>query len=296
MHPSIRKLLKQYRDDEISYDDMRELRESVDTLADSDLGQLLSDDWDAFNEQYPRPRRKWMPTLLRVAAAATVALLAGATWYLHRELATTNSTTIAVEATPYNTSLLTLPDGSTVTMRQASRLAYSGSDFAGGRRGVSFEGEGFFEIRPDASHPFVINAPGFEAIVKGTSFNLYGSPGDSIAELALISGVVELKMTDGSTTTLKPSQKAIINRHTGNVTLAPCGDRSEVTAWQRDEISLENASPADISRAFNRYYGVSVTINCDHDGTFTGTLPISSMPLAMKVVQLALGCEITARP
>ncbi len=297
MRPSISKLLKKYRRDEISRDEMRELRESVDAMADSELERLLTDDWDEFDSAYaPAPRRRWMPALLGAAAAAAVLLLAGTAWHLHGELSAISSTTASVESTPHNNSLVTLPDGTTVTLRQSSKLAYSGGDFAGGRRGVTFEGEGFFDVKSDASHPFVISAPGFEAIVKGTSFNLYGTPADSIAELSLVSGSVELRTADGGVTLLKPSQKAIINRQTGSVTIAPCGGIEEVTAWQRDEISLENATPADIARAFNRYYGVTVTIGCDSGETFTGTLPISSMPLAMKVVQLALGCEVSARP
>ncbi|MCM1070863.1 MAG: FecR domain-containing protein [[Clostridium] fimetarium] len=297
MRPSISKLLKKYRRDEISRDEMRELRESVDAMADSDLERLLTDDWDEFNSAYAPPaRRRWVPALLRVAAAAAVVLLAGTAWHLHRELSSIGSATATIASTPDNNSLVTLPDGTAVILRQSSRLTYAAADFAGKRREVTFEGEGFFDVKSDASHPFVISAPGFQAIVKGTSFNLYGSPADSIAELSLVSGSVELRTADGAVTPLKPSQKAVINRLTGSVTLATCGGIKEVTAWQRDEIALENATSADIARAFNRYYGVNVTIGCDSGETFTGTLPISSMPLAMKVVQLALGCEVTAQP
>lgn len=296
MHPSISKLLKKYRDDEISAEEMRDLRESVDRLADSDLEQLLSEDWDDYNSRFEPARRRWMPIVLRIAAAAMLVFLAGTTWYLYRQLSAADSAEAVFAATPYKNSELTLPDGSTVTLRENSRLAYHPASFSRGDRRVSFEGEGYFDIHSDASHPFTIYAPGFEAIVKGTSFNLYSNGNDSIAELALISGSVELKTADGEVTTLRPSQKAVVNRLTGDIKLLACGSKEEVSAWQRDEIILDNASPAEISQAFKRYYGVTVTVDCDSSETFTGTLPISSMPLAMKVVQLALGSEISAHP
>ncbi len=296
MHPSIRKLLKKYRDDEISAEEMRDLRESVDSVADHELGELLSEDWDDFNSRFEHQRRQWMPALFRVAAAAAVLFLGGTCWYLYRQLNAASSAEAVVAATPYQTSLVTLPDGSTLTMRQDSRMAYNPAGFARGERRLTFEGEGYFDIHSDAAHPFVISAPGFEAIVKGTSFNLYGSPADSVAELALISGSVEIKTAKGGLTRMTPNQKAIINRLSGKVAIRPCGTKEEVASWQCDEIILDNATPAEIARAFQRYYGVSVTIDCDSTETFTGTLPISSMPLAMKVVQLALGSDVTAHP
>jgi transmembrane sensor len=39
-------------------------------------------------------------------------------------------------------------------------------------RTVSLQGEAFFDVKPDAAHPFIINANGTEIRVLGTSFNV----------------------------------------------------------------------------------------------------------------------------
>lgn len=295
MYSSIRQLLRKYRKNRISSDEMRCLREEVEQISDNDLGDLLADDWVDFNSGYRFGRRRRLLTWQRVAAVAAIAVLSLVIWHQHTLLSHTAGDTV-VALSQRLTSEVTLPDGSAIVLRSNSQLTYDASTFARGDRRVQFTGEGYFDIHSDASHPFTIAAPGFEAVVKGTSFNLYGNPSDSIAELALVSGVVELRTATGQSTTLRPNQKALINRNTGVLTIKPCGDKAEVASWQRDEIQLDGVDARELERTFRRYYDTTVTIDCDSATTFTGTLPISSMPVALKVVQLAMGGRVTARP
>jgi transmembrane sensor len=74
-------------------------------------------------------------------------------------------------ATANNTTEQILPDGTKVFLNYNSSLTFP-EKFSGDLRTVSLKGEAFFEVKPDAKHPFVINANGTEIRVLGTSFNV----------------------------------------------------------------------------------------------------------------------------
>lgn len=299
MTAPIKNLLKKYRDDNITADELRRLRRMADDSSDEDLAAAIGEDWEDFARDYEDETHARRARYRYIGVAAAVALLLASlcmTVIFYRELHATDNFATTFSSTAYQTSIIALPDGSKITMSRNSEVSCREVSFMRGDRRISFNGEGFFEIHSDASHPFVIAASGFEVVVKGTVFNLYTTPGDTIAELALVSGVVEIKTAENGTTTVQPNQKAVINRRTGVVEVLPCPDMRGVSAWQQGEIVLENASAADISSAFRRYYGVAVDIAARDSATFTGTLPVNSLPVALDVVSLALDTEVSVRP
>lgn len=66
---------------------------------------------------------------------------------------------------------VTLPDGSRVQLNLASRLSFANFK---DRRQVSLnQGEAYFEVAHDASHPFLVNAGLGQVRVTGTHFNVW---------------------------------------------------------------------------------------------------------------------------
>lgn len=117
-------------------------------------------------EFIPKHVTKKLP--IRLWAAAIVALLLlSFGWFLFQS----NVSSEQRIATANNTSESVLPDGTKVFLNYNSSLTYP-SDFKGDLRTVSLNGEAFFDVKPDATHPFVINANGAEIRVLGTSFNV----------------------------------------------------------------------------------------------------------------------------
>jgi len=103
-------------------------------------------------------------TVLKTGGAAVV--LAGAVWGGMRLLgpAATYSTGTG------ETAAVTLPDGSTATLSTRTALTL---DFDAGRRRVVLEkGEAFFEVAPDASRPFVVEAADLFSTALGTAFSV----------------------------------------------------------------------------------------------------------------------------
>lgn len=136
-------------------------------------------------EVIPLPvRRRFSPTKW----AAAVALLAVAFgWFYFYKM---QKPTLVSVSTRENTREETLPDGTKVFLNYNSTLTFP-EGLAGNTRAVSLEGEAFFDVTPNAAHPFVIDANGTEIRVVGTSFNVKAY--DEAVRVDVKSGKVEVR-------------------------------------------------------------------------------------------------------
>lgn len=105
---------------------------------------------------------------LWIAAAVSMVMMAFG-WYVFQTQL--NAPETLQVATTNNTTEATLPDGTQVFLNYNSKISYP-ENFSGDLRSVALQGEAFFDVKPDASHPFVIDANGTEVRVLGTSFNV----------------------------------------------------------------------------------------------------------------------------
>jgi len=95
--------------------------------------------------------------------------------------------------TAYNASQkeqIELPDGSVVSLHKGSRLIII-RDLKGKERRVKLNGEAFFTIAKDHSHPFMISVGGVKVEVVGTAFNLEND-GKSV-RIQVVKGVVKFR-------------------------------------------------------------------------------------------------------
>ncbi|MCK7537505.1 MAG: FecR domain-containing protein [Marinilabiliales bacterium] len=145
-------------------------------------------------------RRSFIQTFARIAAM--VIIVAGMGWLLF-EVAAPEKITVTSAADEKNIEVL-LADGSKIYLNRDSRLTYP-KEFGRSSRKVSLRGEAFFDISPDASRPFIIDAGKASVRVLGTSFNVMTDNGHSEVEVYVSSGKVLLASTDGSkSVTLEP--------------------------------------------------------------------------------------------
>jgi ferric-dicitrate binding protein FerR (iron transport regulator) len=137
-------------------------------------------------------RYVWIP-----AAAAALALL------LLLPVFRTNHTQIIKDEklVSENTSTerqIILPDGTSVTLNRNAKLVYSKQFAANDTRQVELSGEAFFEVKHDASHPFIITAAGAKVKVLGTSFNVKTFENEKRIEVVVSTGKVEVWRPDRS--------------------------------------------------------------------------------------------------
>lgn len=105
----------------------------------------------------------------------------------------------------------TLADGSIVILKEHSHISYP-EGLKGKQRTIHLEGEAFFSVAPDASHPFIVRVDAIAVKVLGTSFNIRSEKGRTV--VAVMSGAVEVSCND-SNVVVTAGKKFIFYRKTG---------------------------------------------------------------------------------
>ena len=104
-----------------------------------------------------------------------------------------------------------LADGSKVWLNSGSTLTFP-SKFNGKKRMVELDGEGFFEVKSDKEHPFIVSTSKYQVKAVGTSFNIYDYQDSPQYEAALLNGKVEVTTNakKSSVVILTPNQRAAL--------------------------------------------------------------------------------------
>ncbi|AYB29589.1 FecR family protein [Chryseolinea soli] len=97
-----------------------------------------------------------------------------------------------------------LPDSSRVWLNTHSRLSYT-KEFHGNLRRVTLEGEGYFQVTPDASRPFEVVTGATTTRVLGTSFNVKAQ--DTLTTLSVTEGKVKFAATG------EPESEVLVTTH-----------------------------------------------------------------------------------
>lgn len=107
---------------------------------------------------------------------------------------------------------LVLSDGTKVWLNADSRFEFP-SKFVGQERCVYVEGEVYFEVAKDVSHPFVVTTKQAKVRVLGTSFNVRAYP-DEIYRTTLLEGCVEV-LYKKDVVKLQPHEQWILDEGVG---------------------------------------------------------------------------------
>lgn len=164
--------------------------------------------WLKFKEQIPDTSAKAVirPISNRLGwlrIAAVLFIIAGA-WSFYLILGQNGYNTIS-SGQMVRTEVL--PDGSKVTLNKNAVLSYK-KDFKGKMRSVKLEqGEVFFDVSPDKSKPFIIDADQVSIRVLGTSFNV--KKNSDLTEVIVESGLVRVSLKDQQIE-LKKGEKVLI--------------------------------------------------------------------------------------
>lgn len=168
-----------------------------------------------------------------------------------------------------------LPDGTKVTMNVNSKLSYP-KRFENHRRDVTFEGEGFFDVKSDAMHPFIVATPQMKVRVLGTAFNLKAYTDDPLVETSLLHGKVEVLSKDEKYTysTLEPLEKFVLEKvSVDKAGLTEVQPQMEVlpvqfidqantapvdVAWKEGKFAFISTTFTDVAREIKRRYGIEL--------------------------------------
>lgn len=161
------------------------------------------------------------------------------------------------------TYILILPDQSKVWLNAASSITYSTNlvDSKGIRR-VQLQGEAYFEIFKDKTHPFIVHTDNQDVEVLGTHFNINSYADEAATATTLLEGSVKIS-TSKFSRLLKPNQQAL-QRNDGNVEIREV-NTDDVVAWKDGYFIFEDETLESIMRRISRWYDVDVDYAKDVD-------------------------------
>jgi ferric-dicitrate binding protein FerR (iron transport regulator) len=196
----------------------------------------------------PIRRQSLMPAFLRIAAM--VIIVAGLGWLMF-EVAAPEKVTVTASMDEKNIEVL-LADGSKVYLNRDSKLIYP-ETFGRNNRKVTLKGEAYFDIAPDASHPFIIDAGNARVRVLGTSFSVITDNKDNEVEVFVTTGTVMLTSNDGSESMM--IEPGYIGRISGNNSSSSLNTNANYLSWNTDILTYDGERLgvvfADLKRTFN---------------------------------------------
>lgn len=194
----------------------------------------------------------------RIAAILAVALFFG--FWGSRYLADKQTETTLNELVVPNgeKTQIGLADGTKVWLNAGTKFRYP-DDFRGKTRSVEIDGEGFFEVTKDPSHPFVVKTPNFKVKVLGTSFNLSTYTDDENNSLALQSGSVEISTGNSQIIKLVPGEKATLHKRESTFKITQA-DTVNMASWRNNTLEFNDMSLLEISKLLERQFNVKIHI------------------------------------
>ena len=153
-----------------------------------------------------------------------------------------------------------LQDGTIVHLNSQSHLRFP-KQFSLFQRDVQFSGEAYFKVAKKSGQPFVLTLNGLSIKVLGTEFNVKSYPSDSIAEVYLREGKVELKDHNQKAYHLLPGELAVYNLNDCSCQITPMNDDVSRLGWRTREINFHMTRLSEILQVLQRQYEVSFNIS-----------------------------------
>ncbi|MGV8094748.1 MAG: FecR family protein [Mangrovibacterium sp.] len=185
-----------------------------------------------------------------VAAILIIGMIAGN--LLHNSQWTGQTESFTVPAG--SRSQLTLADGTKVNLNSDSRLIID-DHFSPQNRIVTLMGEGYFEVKADAKHPFTVKTVKFDITVTGTKFNVSSYADDERVGATLAEGHIRLTTRGNKAYILKPGEKISFDQKTMSPLLEKADVEAEL-AWVNNEFIFKEIPFPDLIRRLERRYDV----------------------------------------
>lgn len=165
---------------------------------------------------------------------------------------------------------VTLSDGTLVWLNAASKLTYP-TTFSGKERIVELQGQAYFEVAKDASHPFKVKAGKLNINVLGTSFDVMAYPDEKSIYTTLVEGSVQVQ-DNNRVKLLLPQQQAVADLKEGTL-LVQSVNTDKALAWKNGLFIFNNADFESLLREIARWYDVEfINLAGKNDELYGGSI------------------------
>ncbi len=165
-----------------------------------------------------------------------------------------------VYTTGEDTQIITLIDGSEVTLNKHSTLTLS-EDFGTELRDMRLEGEAYFDVTNNDDQPFTVKANGIEVEVIGTEFNINNKAKlDNIGVYVSEGKVKVSSLTTNTKVLLTEGESARYNRNTKALTKDGAG-RMNATSWLTDKLRFENVALSQAIAEIESHFDINIVLD-----------------------------------
>ncbi len=244
----------------------------------------------------------------QISVAATILILIGISSLLGiklMNLSEFNQNQYEISVPLGSRTNIILPDGTDVWLNAGSKLIYN-SDFGRRDRSVSLIGEAYFDVNKHDNFVFTVNTRDLDIRVHGTEFNVKSYPEEDITETTLVSGRVEVLLTEEGSRVpqslfLLPNQKMTYFRD-GRKTIGLVEEKQipeeatvkaepeysaapavivsdvveteEYTSWKDGRLIFMSESLETLAKKLERFYNVQISFQDEtiKNLSYTGTL------------------------
>ena len=147
-------------------------------------------------------------------------------------------------------------------------------DFGGKERVVRLKGEAYFEVKPDAAHPFIVETRGVRTRVLGTSFNIKAYDNEESIFTTLLTGKVKVSAIgeENESVVLTPGMQSEWQENGQKMSVKKV-NAENFTAWRQGAFMFDNENIMVVTRVLERWYGLKFIYNENvHEHTFSGRL------------------------
>lgn len=248
-------------------------------------------------EERTLPSRKDRRAVILRAAAALLVLAMGSLFYLtmKSQISTHRAGPQEVHyiTSPEQQQRITLEDGTEIRLNESSEIRISDRVVDGVRR-VWLEGEAYFDVAPNPSRQFVVEANQSAIRVLGTAFNIRSRAGEPNVQVAVMQGRVSFGGVDEN-----ESEQVILQR--GEYGFMDLRDRSitvddygveNYLSWLRGRLNFQDQSLEQICTQLNRLYELTCSFETESFRELRLTADFSNDSIDKTLLVIALSLDI----
>jgi transmembrane sensor len=160
-------------------------------------------------------------------------------------------------------SSLRLEDSTLVWLNSGSSLRYP-IKFSNGIRQVFLKGEAYFEVKSNASKPFIVQTSTLQIRATGTKFDVQEYNSSPTTEVTLVSGEVLVKESDNKINSqviskLNPNQHLVYNKQTKANNIID-EEAYRFIAWKDGKLIFRNESLENVLDKISMIFNVDIEL------------------------------------
>lgn len=171
-------------------------------------------------------------------------------------------------------TVIFLPDGSTVFLSPGSKLNYPSTFDGMNKREVYLQGLAYFDIKHNATKPFVVHTGKVETTVLGTAFNIKARQGEKHVTVTVTRGRVRVSDAHKTLGIITPRQQITYNVEKETAILSRVRSNNFLD-WKNHDLFIDNLTLAEAAKLLEEQYKIKIVIKDPSimEERFTATFP-----------------------